>query len=141
VIPALARQATGAGENVAAVPVKRGGRILFIAPDDRESGMVKLKEWEVREGIVYDVAVVPEGGVRVSKTGCQLIVYVIQGDYSGDDSPERVLSILVYEREAPGVPFGDPEFIKHGLRPGYLSRVVYDETTGKVFLNYTSGHH
>lgn len=138
---ALARKASGAVEAEAAVPVEREGRIMFIAPDDPEGGTEKIKEWNVKEGTVYDVAVVPIGGIRVSRDGRRLFTFGSAGSYYGDDPPDRDLTVLVYAREAVGHPFGDPETYIHPLKREYLSRIVYDDVTGKLYVNYTSGHH
>jgi hypothetical protein len=124
-----------------AVPVEREGRILFVAPDDPESGTAKLKEWNVKEGTVYDVAVVPNGGIRVSRDGRRLIAFSTGGGYYGDDPGERDLTLLVYAREAVGLPFGSPEKYVHKLKQKYLSGIVYDDVSGKFYLNYTAGHH
>jgi hypothetical protein len=138
---AHAHQVAGSGRETTPVPVEREGRILFIAPEEEEACTVKLKEWDVGEGVVYDVAVVPVGAVRVSKTGCRLIIFNIQGNYYGDEPPERELTVLVYERAATGVPFGDPETFKYNLKPRYLPRIIYDDNTARFYLNYTAGHH
>ncbi len=155
VIAAWAGQAVGGREAKAAVPeeregrilftapvpVKREGHILFCAPDDEEACTFKLKEWNVADGLVREVAIVPLGALSVSKDGLRLLVFNIEGGYYGDEPLERELTVLVYGRTTTEVPFGDPETFRYTLKPRYLSGIIYDDYQAKFYVDYSAGHH